>query len=83
MSPARLANDFADQALSFHSQFTRDDLLKSKEAVKTAVRTYTTEVSSLVRDCVVARPDLSGVLFETAKVRRSSRCMSRFTHDRY
>lgn len=68
MNPARLANDLADQALLFHFQFTRDNLLESKEAVKAAVGAYSNQLSGLVRDCVAARPDLGNVLFDAAQV---------------
>jgi hypothetical protein len=67
MQPALLANDIADQAFYFHSQFTHADLLESKEAVKKAVGRYSDELSGVVRDCIVARPDLSDLLFDTAQ----------------
>lgn len=69
MSPTRLANDLADHAFYFHSQFTRSDLLESNKVVKRIVGRYSNELANLVRDCVVARPDLSDMLFDTAQVR--------------
>jgi hypothetical protein len=77
MNPARLANDLADQAFDFHSQFTCSDLLESTKVVKRIVGRYSDELSSLVRDCVVARPELSDMIFDTAQVRWRS-CSIRY-----
>jgi hypothetical protein len=77
MNPMRLANDLADHAFYFHSQFTRSDLLESNKVVKRIVGRYSDELTYLVRDCVAATPHLGDLLFDTAQVRRSEKPLQR------